>query len=130
MTSRLKHFMMTRSGFDALCLFLLVLFFIFRAVVRITGFLPLAIPAYVILACALFRFFSANRARRQAENGRFLAMLHAAVHWFRFRRSTRFDKEHRYFKCPNCHQPLRVPRGKGKIQVTCRMCGAQFEEKS
>ncbi len=130
MTSRLKHFMMTRSGFDALCLFLLLLFFLFRFVVRITGFMPLAIPAYLILAFALFRFFSSNRERRQVENGRFLATLHAAVHWFRFRRTTRFDKEHRYFKCPNCHQPLRVPRGKGKIQVTCRMCGAQFEEKS
>ena len=40
------------------------------------------------------------------------------------------DKEHRYFRCPNCGQYLRVPRGKGKINVTCRNCGASFEEKS
>ena len=40
------------------------------------------------------------------------------------------DREHRYFKCPNCGQQMRVPRGKGRITVHCRSCGAVFEEKS
>ena len=44
--------------------------------------------------------------------------------------AVRRDKEHRYFKCPNCGQYLRVPRGKGKITVNCRNCGASFEERS
>ena len=35
-----------------------------------------------------------------------------------------------YLKCPNCGQMLRVPRGKGKITVTCRGCGASFQENS
>ena len=35
-----------------------------------------------------------------------------------------------YLKCPNCGQMLRVPRGKGRITVTCRGCGASFQEKS
>jgi len=48
----------------------------------------------------------------------------------RLRRTIHRDKEHCYFKCPNCGQQLRVPRGKGKITVTCRSCGAVFEEKS
>lgn len=122
--------MMTRSGFDAYTVFLLVVFFLLRGAVRITHLLPLAIPAYLVLGYALFRFFSRNRLQRQVENGRFLALFQAIVRWFRFRRSVHGDKDHRYFKCPNCHQPLRVPRGKGKIQVTCRACGAQFEEKS
>jgi transcription elongation factor Elf1 len=37
------------------------------------------------------------------------------------------DKEHRYFKCPGCGQRLRVPRGKGRISINCRSCGAAFE---
>ena len=49
---------------------------------------------------------------------------------FRLRRTIHRDKDHRYFKCPNCGQQLRVPRGKGKITVTCRNCGVSFEEKS
>ena len=40
------------------------------------------------------------------------------------------DEAHKYFKCPVCGQHLRVPRGAGKIRVTCRVCGAQFEENS
>ena len=121
---------MTRSGLDAYTLVLLLLFFAIRTAVRITGFLPLAIPAYVILGYAIYRFFSPNRERRQVENARVIALFGAVVRWFQLRRSVRADKDHRYFKCPNCQQPLRVPRGKGKIQVTCRICGAQFEEKT
>lgn len=122
--------MMTRHGIDAYTIFLLIIFFLIRTVVRITGFLPLAIPAYLLLLYAMFRFFSTDHMRRQVENGRFLALFQAVARWFRFRRTVHGDKEHRYFKCPNCHQPLRVPRGKGKIQINCRACGAQFEEKS
>ena len=50
--------------------------------------------------------------------------------WLRLQQTMRKDKAHRYFKCPNCSQYLRVPRGKGKITVTCRSCKASFQEKS
>ena len=50
--------------------------------------------------------------------------------WLRLRRAIRRDKEHVYFKCPSCGQQLRVPRGRGRITVTCRACGASFQEKS
>ena len=59
-----------------------------------------------------------------------LSWLAPAIRWLRMRRTIRRDKEHRYFKCPNCGQYLRVPRGKGKITVNCRNCGASFEERS
>ncbi len=121
---------MSRSGLDAYNLFLLLVFFLFRTVAQFTGFLPLSIPAYVVLGYALFRFFSPNQLKRQVENARFLGLFQSVARWFRLQKNIRGDKQHRYFKCPNCHQPLRVPRGKGKIQVTCRTCGAQFEAKS
>lgn len=31
-------------------------------------------------------------------------------------------KTHRYFKCKDCGTILRVPKGKGKIEFTCRNC--------
>ena len=40
------------------------------------------------------------------------------------------DRSHKYFRCPACGQPLRVPRGAGKIWVSCRACGAGFEQHS
>ncbi len=52
-----------------------------------------------------------------------------AINWFHLRRTMHRDKEHRYFRCPSCGQQLRVPKGKGKITVTCRSCGAVFQEK-
>jgi hypothetical protein len=40
------------------------------------------------------------------------------------------DSTHRIFKCPQCKQALRVPRGKGKILITCQNCGHKFEKKT
>ena len=53
-----------------------------------------------------------------------------AINWFHLRRTMHRDKEHRYFRCPSCGQQLRVPKGKGKITVTCRSCGASSRKKA
>lgn len=42
----------------------------------------------------------------------------------------RSDKEHRIFRCPNCDQRVRVPRGRGKIEITCPRCGHKFIKRS
>ena len=40
------------------------------------------------------------------------------------------DREHRYFDCPKCRQLVRVPRGKGKIAITCPRCREKFVKKT
>jgi len=35
-----------------------------------------------------------------------------------------------YFKCPTCGQSMRLPRGLGKVEITCRSCASRFETKS
>ena len=45
-------------------------------------------------------------------------------------RQQRMDKEHKYFTCPNCKTVCRVPRGKGKIVITCPKCGGEIRGKS
>ena len=109
---------------------LLVLYLALYLVYFLTGFDPLYWISFALILFALFRMLSRNPARRRAENARFLKVAGPAIQWFRLRRTIHRDKEHCYFKCPNCGQQLRVPRGKGKITVTCRSCGAVFEEKS
>ena len=64
------------------------------------------------------------------RNAKFLELIGPVQRWFHLRRTIYKDKEHCYFKCPHCGQQLRVPRGRGKITVTCRSCGASFQEKS
>lgn len=31
-------------------------------------------------------------------------------------------------KCPNCGQNTRIPKGKGKIRITCNSCKKKFEK--
>lgn len=126
----IQRFMYGRYGNDQLNMFLLALYFILYLVLLMTQFVPLYWITMLLIAAALFRLFSRNCPRRREENAKFLKVFGPAIQWLRLRRTMRRDKEHCYFKCPSCGQQLRVPRGKGKITVTCRGCGASFEEKS
>lgn len=124
-----KNFFQKHPGFDLYSLFWLLLFLVLAAVGRF--YLPLLIPAAVVLVYLLLRLFSRNAEKRQVENARFLALLRAVVRWFRKRKKTlQPDKEYSYFKCPNCGQAMRVPRGLGKVRITCRSCASQFEIQS
>lgn len=126
----LQRFMYGRYGNDPLNLFLmglyLVLYLVFSFVrVQILYWITMALILF-----ALFRSLSKNLPKRREENAKFMQLAGPVIKWYRLKRTVRKDKEHRYFKCPNCGQQLRVPRGKGKITVTCRGCGASFQEKS
>ena len=119
-----------RYGWDQLNFFL-------TGVALVLYVLDLLIDAsalyFIYLLCflaVLFRVLSRNYARRRAENAKFLTVARPAIRWLKLQRTIRRDKEHRYFKCPNCGQQLRVPRGKGKVTITCRNCGVSFDEKT
>lgn len=126
----IQRFMYGRYGNDQLNLCLIGLYLVVYLLSAFTRVYALYWVSLVLMAVALFRLLSRNLARRREENVRFLQAIAPLVRWFRLQRTIRRDKEHRYFKCPNCGQQLRVPRGKGKITVTCRGCGASFQEKS
>ena len=126
----IQRFMYGRYGHDQLTLFLMVCYLLLYLVFAFTGLELLYWLSLALLVCVLFRLLSHSLERRRMENARFLRAINPVLSWLRLRRNIRRDKEHIYFKCPNCGQQLRVPRGKGKITVTCRSCGASFEEKS
>lgn len=126
----IQRFMYGRYGNDQLNVFLIALYLILYLSFALTGFSPLYWACLVLIFISLLRLLSKNLSRRREENARFMRLAGPVIQWFRFQRTVRRDKEHRYFKCPNCGQQLRVPRGKGKITVTCRGCGASFQEKS
>ena len=126
----LQRFMYGRYGNDQFNLFLIGTYLVLYLLFVLTGFAPLYWLSLVLIAYSLFRLLSRNPARRRSENARFLSIVNPVLRWLRLRRTIHRDKEHRYFKCPNCGQQLRVPRGKGKITVTCRGCCASFQEKS
>lgn len=119
-----------RNGTDQLGLFTLVLYLIVWIIWTITQWTVLSILETVLLFITLYRMLSRNLARRRAENTKFLQKIRPIKNRVMSHRARMKDREHRYFKCPNCGQQMRVPRGKGRITVHCRTCGATFEEKS
>ena len=126
----IQRFMYGRYGNDQLNLFLMGLYLLLYLVYLFLRVDLLYLVSFVLLFVTLFRMLSRNMERRRMENARFMRLAGPVLSWLRLRRTIRRDKEHVYFKCPSCGQQLRVPRGKGKITVTCRGCGASFEEKS
>lgn len=126
----LRRWMYGRNGLDALGLFTLVLYLVLDIVALFTGWWPLSIVCSLLALLFLFRVISRNLPRRRQENDWFLARLLPLRQWFRRHRLIRSDPAHRYLKCPNCGQQLRVPKGKGLLRVTCRSCGASFDAKS
>ena len=81
--------------------------------------LLLTLLSYVLMGWAIFRSLSRNVYKRYRENSRYLNFLN------RFK-----DKEHRYFSCPRCRQAVRVPKGKGKIAISCPKCKEKFIKKT
>ena len=126
----LSRFMAGRYGGDQLNLFLIALYLVLYVVFLFTRLLALELVGVAALVVSLYRSLSRNLERRRAENTRFLQIFRPLWHRWTGFRARAHDREHRYFKCPNCGQQMRVPRGKGRITVHCRTCGAAFEEKS
>ena len=126
----LQRFMYGRYGNDQLNLFLMGLYLLLYLIYIFVRIDLLYLVSFALLAFTLFRLLSRNLERRRMENARFMRTMGPVISWIHMRRNIRRDKEHVYFKCPSCGQRLRVPRGKGQITVTCRACGASFEEKS
>lgn len=77
--------------------------------------LMLHMAAYTLMGISLFRMFSRNTYKRYRENQKFLMLV-----------SQLKDRDHRYYQCPRCRQPVRVPRGKGKIAISCPKCQEKF----
>ena len=128
--SWMARFMTGRYGGDQLNLFLIALYLILYVVFLFTRLLIFELLGTVLLVVSLLRSLSRNLPQRRAENTRFLQIVRPVWRKWTGFRARAHDKEHRYFKCPNCGQLMRVPRGKGRITVHCRSCGAAFEEKS
>ena len=87
--------------------------------------------AFVLLVWAYLRMLSRNTGRRYAENQKFLQFWRP---WGGRLRGViqrlQSGKDYCYFKCPHCGQKVRVPRGRGKIEITCPSCRQTFVKRT
>lgn len=83
------------------------------------------------LGYSYFRMFSKNYSKRYAENQAFLkSTCKIRTFWASQKNMMRQRKTHHIYKCPDCKQKIRIPRGKGKIAVRCPKCGKEFIRRS
>ena len=128
---KFMRFMAGRYGADQLSRFLSVMSLVLivaNLFLRSTVLWLLGIAALVLV---YLRMFSKNYEKRRRENERFLQLKYrltgGAQGWLDRQKQRR---DYAFFRCPACRAMLRVPRGKGKIRVTCRKCGNAFERKT
>ncbi len=131
MKEKLRQFMIGRYGTDGLNQFLsiasLVLLLI-AIVSRVQIFTWLGIA---LLIFCYYRTFSRNISKRTEENYKFYTLKDRIDGKFRGLKDQWANRKlYHYYRCPKCRQKLRVPRGRGRIQISCPRCGTQFIKKS
>ena len=85
---------------------------------------------HVVIYC-YFRIFSRNVQKRYAENQAYLMKTYKIRNWFQNQKNIwQQRKVYHIYTCPSCKQKIRIPKGKGKIEVRCPKCGTTFIKKS
>ena len=123
MAAGLRRFMQGRYGSDKLNTLILGIALVAALLsifIHVPGLdLLLTLFYYGMMGWAFFRMLSRNTYKRYQENRKYLLLLQ------RFK-----DRQHRYYDCPRCRQQVRVPKGKGKISITCPKCKEKFIRKT
>lgn len=134
MKEKLMRFMYGRYGIDSFgkCTISIGLLAIILA-----GFMNnragsiLSLIAWVCIIYSYFRMFSRNTYKRATENQTYLAKTYKLRCFFaRQKNMIAQRKTHHIYKCPSCKQKIRVPRGKGRIEIRCPKCSTTFIKKS
>ena len=81
-----------------------------------------------VVAITLLRMFSKNIAKRQQENQKFIEWKShfRDKNSFRNKRKQARKEGKELFKCPTCKKQIRVPLGRGRIEITCPNCNEKF----
>lgn len=141
----LERFMMGRYGVDQFSRFLNTVSLILLVVsIFVKNDIVLWV-AIVIMVYSYFRILSRNTGKRYVENEKFLDIIgrftgrggnrynggYNQQNAYNNRRYHQEQKKiYKYFDCPQCRQKVRVPRGKGKICITCPKCRMEFVRRS
>ncbi len=127
----LQKIMMGRNGGDQLCMGLLLLAFLISLVAGWMNQPIVSYLSYIPFLLSIFRMSSKNINKRRMENYKFMILISPLYAWFTKNiNKIKSRKTYKYFKCPNCKQNLRLPKGKGKVTITCSKCKTKFVKKT
>lgn len=131
MKEKFMRFMYGRYGVDAFGKCLLIFAIIFMLIGGWTESEFLTMLSWAFLFYSYFRMFSKNIYKRSAENQAYLTKTYKLRCWFARQKNMMSQrKTHHIYKCPTCRQKIRIPRGKGRIEIRCPKCNTTFIKKS
>ncbi len=131
MKDKLIRFMQGRYGADAFSRFLLLTAFILMVVSMFFPRNPFYLFGILLLIYCYFRIFSKNIPKRYQENMAYLKYRNKVTGRLRrIKNETIQRKTHHIYRCPQCRQKIRVPRGRGRIAIRCPKCNTEFIKKS
>lgn len=128
---KMRNFMIGRYGQDELGKFILYLTLILLVINLFVKTSALSAVALMLIFYSYYRIFSRDTSARYSENKKFLDTIEPLRRKF-FTSKNKYEnrKVYKYIKCPSCKLEMKVPKGKGKIKVTCKSCGNKFIIKS
>ena len=131
MKERMQRFMAGRYGNDQLNQFIFIVAIISMVLEIITRQSLFYTLTLVLLILAYVRVFSRNINKRYEENMKFLQKKDAILNKFRKQKYYAAQRRNCHiYTCPQCKQKIRIPKGKGKISITCPKCRTSFIKKS
>ena len=118
MREKFIKFMEGRYGVDAFAKFTM-------------GFAACDTLGLLAILYTYYRMLSRDIQKRYAENQKYLSITSGIRQWFcREKNLMQQRKEYHIYSCPNCKQKIRIPKGKGRIEIDCPKCHEKFIKKS
>ena len=128
---RFNRFMYGRYGQDELSRFLLMATLVLLVLEMLFHLRGAGLIILLLIGWIYFRMFSRNISARYAENQKYLQMKEKVLGFFRGKKNRAEDlKQNHIYRCPKCSQKIRIPRGKGMIEITCPKCRTKFRKRS
>lgn len=131
---RLSRFMYGRYGVDQLSKFMLTVTFVLCILsIFIHGRVGALISniIFILIILVYFRMFSRNIYKRAAENEKYLKLTGKIRKKYNTEKNIASQRKYyRFYRCPGCNQRIRVPKGRGRIQIRCPKCNEKFIKNS
>lgn len=128
---KMQQFMIGRYGNDEFTMFLLIVSVIFTCLGNFRPLRLLYFIGLILIFYLLFRVLSKNYEARRKELNWYLRWSEKPKGELRLLGNRFRDrKTHCYFKCKECKTVLRVPKGRGKIEITCPKCRVKVIKKT
>ena len=131
MRNKFYQFMYGRYGVDSFSKFLVIAGCICLFLTWFIDSALLILLGWGAILYSYFRILSKNHAKRSAENQTYLRSYAKICNFWNSQKSMFAQrKTHHIYKCSTCGQKIRIPRGKGRIEIRCPKCNTTFIKNS